>query len=88
MKKQTKVQICGECETGRVLPSYKRGKKPTFTCNHCKADYTPKDRSVEGKVQQTVTSWIRGAPLQTTNTTDDCLRMGVLDSLLHIQETK
>ncbi len=50
MKKQTKVQICGECETGRVLPSYKRGKKPTFTCNHCKADYTPKDRSVEGKV--------------------------------------
>lgn len=84
MKKQTKVQICGECETGRVLPSYKRGKKPTFTCNHCKADYTPKDRSVEGQGQQTESSWICSTPLQTKDAENGRLRVGLLDNLLHV----
>lgn len=40
--KQTKVQICDECETGRVLPKYTKGNKPTYKCNHCKAAYVPK----------------------------------------------
>jgi hypothetical protein len=36
---------CRHCSGGVVLPSYRKGLRPTFRCNRCRVPYIPKAKN-------------------------------------------